>query len=82
MAPTLEECGAICAAAQRAESHLMVGHVCRFNPRFVAAKREIAAGRIGRVVAINARRNVPAAWAEGALDKVNPISDTGIHDTD
>lgn len=82
MAPTLEECDAICAAAKRAESHLMVGHVCRFNPRFVAAKREIAAGRIGRVVAINARRNVPAAWAEGALDKVNPISDTGIHDTD
>ncbi len=82
MAPTLEECAAICAAARRAKSHLMVGHVCRFNPRFVTAKQEIAAGKIGRVVALNARRNVPAAWAEGALDKVNPISDTGIHDTD
>jgi UDP-N-acetylglucosamine 3-dehydrogenase len=82
MAPTLEECAAICAAARRAKGNLMVGHVCRFNPRFIAAKREIAAGKIGRVVSLNARRNVPAAWAEGALDKVNPISDTGIHDTD
>ena len=82
MAPSLEECARICEAGRKAKPILMIGHVCRFNPRITAAKREIAAGAIGKVVAINARRNVPAAWAVGALDKVNPISDTGIHDTD
>ncbi len=82
MAPTVEECEQICRAAKAASTFLMVGHVCRFNPRCIAAKREIAAGSIGRVVSLNGRRNVPAAWAEGALNKVNPISDTGIHDTD
>ena len=39
-------------------------------------------GNIGHVVSLNDRPNVPAAWAAGALDKVNPISDTGIHDID
>ncbi len=82
MAPTVAECQQICDAAEAAETYLMVGHVCRFNPRCIAAKREIDAGNIGHVVSLNGRRNVPAAWAVGALDKVNPISDTGIHDTD
>jgi len=61
---------------------LVVSHVCRFNPRYIAAKRKIDMGSIGHVVSLNGRRNVPAAWAAGASDKVNPISDTGIHDTD
>ncbi len=82
MAPTVAECQKICDAAKAADTYLMVGHVCRFNPRCIAAKREIDSGGIGRVVSLNGRRNVPAAWAVGALDKVNPISDSGIHDTD
>ncbi len=82
MAPTVAECEQICAAARDASTYLMVGHVCRFNPRCIAARKEIAAGGIGRVVSLNGRRNVPAAWAPNALDKVSPISDTAIHDTD
>jgi UDP-N-acetylglucosamine 3-dehydrogenase len=82
MAPTVAECEQICAAARRAETYLMVGHVCRFNPRCIAAHKAIAGGDIGRVVTLNGRRNVPAAWAPNALDKVSPVSDTAIHDTD
>jgi len=82
MAPTVAECEQICAAAKKADTYLMVGHVCRFNPRCIAAQKEITAGSIGRVVSLNGRRNVPAAWAENALNKVSPISDTAIHDTD
>ncbi|MEC9454259.1 MAG: Gfo/Idh/MocA family oxidoreductase [Pseudomonadota bacterium] len=59
-----------------------VGHVYRFNPRCIAAHKAIAAGSMGRVVSLNGRRNVPAAWAENALNKVSPISDTAIHNTD
>lgn len=82
MAPSVEECAAICDAAKKAKGFLMVGHVCRFNPRYAMAKGEIAAGKIGKVVALSARRNIPAAWSEALLDKASPISDTGIHDTD
>jgi UDP-N-acetylglucosamine 3-dehydrogenase len=82
MASTLAECQRICDAARDAESILMVGHVCRFNPRFAAAKREIDAGRIGKVVAITARRNCPAMWTKELLQEIGPILHTGVHDTD
>ena len=59
-----------------------VGHICRFNPRYVSAKREIDAGRIGKVVAINARPNVPAKWVTGQLETIGPILHTCSHDTD
>ena len=82
MASTVEDCQRMCDAARDAEAILMVGHVCRFNPRYVSAKREIDAGRIGKVVAINARRNVPAQWVIDQLDTIGPILHTCSHDTD
>ena len=82
MASTLQDCQRMCDAARDAESNLMVGHICRFNPRYVSAKREIDAGRIGKVVAINARRNVPAKWVTGQLETIGPILHTNSHDTD
>ena len=60
----------------------MVGHVCRFNPRYAAAKQEIDAGRIGKIVAIYARRNLPTWITAGVLDKIGPIIGDGVHDTD
>ena len=82
MASTVEDCQRMCDAARDAEAILMVGHICRFNPRYISAKREIDAGRIGKVVAINARRNVPAQWVIEQLDTIGPILHTNSHDTD
>ena len=82
MASTVEDCRRMCDAARDGEAILMVGHVCRFNPRYVSAKREIDAGRIGKVVAINARRNVPAKWVTEQLETIGPILHTCSHDTD
>ena len=82
MASTVKDCQRMCDAARDAEAILMVGHICRFNPRYVSAKREIDAGRIGKVVAINARRNVPAQWVIDQLDSIGPILHTCSHDTD
>ena len=82
MASTVEECRRMCEAARGGRAFLMVGHVCRFNPRYVSAKREIEAGRIGKVVAINARRNVPARWVIDQLADIGPILHTCSHDTD
>ena len=44
MASTVDDCIRLCEAAKSASGALMVGHVCRFNPRFMAAKREIDTG--------------------------------------
>ena len=82
MASTVEDCQRMCDAARDGEPILMVGHICRFNPRYASAKREIDAGRIGKVVAINARRNVPARWVTAQLETTGPILHTCSHDTD
>ena len=82
MASTMDDCRAIVAAAQSAEGAFMVGHICRFNPRYAAARQEIAAGKIGRIVSLYARRNIPASVTTEILNKIGPIIGDGVHDTD
>ena len=60
MASTVADCDKIVAAAHAARGSFMVGHICRFNPRYAAAKEAIAAGRIGKIISMSARRNLPA----------------------
>ena len=83
MASTVVDCDKILQAADAASGELMVGHICRFNPRYAAAKAEIVAGTIGGVISISSRRNLPT-WVTGAgvLDKIGPIIGDGVHDTD
>ena len=82
MASTVEDCQRIMDAADSANGYFMVGHICRFNPRYALAKREIESGKIGRVVSMYARRNIPAAVSESVLRKIGPIIGDGVHDTD
>ena len=82
MASTVADCEAIVAAAEQAPGKFMVGHICRFNPRYAAAKGEIEAGKIGKIVSIYARRNIPAWVGATVLDKIGPIIGDGVHDTD
>ena len=82
LASTVADCDRIVEAAKQAKGSLMVGHICRFNPRYAAAKEEIASGRIGKVVSIYARRNLPRWITEGVLDKIGPIIGDGVHDVD
>ncbi|HUQ90462.1 MAG TPA: Gfo/Idh/MocA family oxidoreductase [Bryobacteraceae bacterium] len=82
MAATVAECEAIVRASRETGRFCMVGHICRFNPRYAAAKREIDAGAIGRIVSIYARRNIPAEVSKTVLTKIGPIMGDGIHDTD
>lgn len=82
MAHTVQDCRKICDAAAIAEGFLMIGHICRFNPRYATAKREIAAGNIGKVLCLSSRRNIPAAWTPEILNKIGPIIGDAIHDTD
>jgi UDP-N-acetylglucosamine 3-dehydrogenase len=82
MASTVGDCQAILEAAARAEGVLLVGHICRFNPRYRMAKQAIERGAIGRIVSLSSRRNIPAAWTPEILNKIGPIVGDAIHDTD
>jgi UDP-N-acetylglucosamine 3-dehydrogenase len=82
MARTVADCDRIIAAAEKADRILMVGHICRFNPRYAMAREQIAAGEIGKIVSMYARRNIPAARSAAVLEKIGPLLGDGIHDTD
>lgn len=82
MASTVADCDRIIAAASRATGKFMVGHICRFNPRYAAAKKQIESGKLGEIVSIYARRNLPSAVTAGVLDKIGPIIGDAVHDTD
>jgi len=82
MARRLADCDRMIAAADRAGVTLMVGHICRFNPRYAVARERIAAGEIGRIVSMYARRNIPAARSATVLEKIGPLLGDGVHDSD
>jgi UDP-N-acetylglucosamine 3-dehydrogenase len=82
MASTVADCRKIIAASKEAKGVLQIGHIVRFNPRYRMAKQAIDEGRIGKIVALSSRRNIPAAWTPEILKKIGPIVGDAIHDTD
>ena len=82
LAATGEQCRQLVAAAEYASGHFMVGHVCRFDPRVTLAKRAIDEGRVGRIVSMHAKRNLPRAPGHIRLDKISPLMGDGVHDAD
>lgn len=82
----LEDADAIVAAAERGGRFFMVGMVLRFWPEYVELQRRIAAGELGRPLAVSAfRLSPPAAWNEWMADPAQsggvPV-DLLIHDFD
>ena len=82
MASTVADCDKIIAASKKAKGILQIGHICRFNPRYRMAKQAVAEGRIGKIVSLSSRRNIPAAWTPTILEKIGPIVGDAIHATD
>ena len=76
IASTVEDASKIIAASKRSTGVLQIGHICRFNPRYRMAKQAIAAGEIGRIVAMSSRRNIPAAWTPQTSNRSAPLSAT------
>jgi UDP-N-acetylglucosamine 3-dehydrogenase len=58
-APTVEEAQGMLDAAERSGLRFGVGHVERFNPAVLALRDKLAAGVIGRIVQMQARRLSP-----------------------
>jgi predicted dehydrogenase len=72
---------AIAGAADGATGRLMPGHIVRFEPRFVALKRQVESGALGEIAALHASRNRPRATLE-TYGRCHPALVTAIHDID
>src|SRR3569833_53300 len=81
LATNLDDCRAMTEAAASADRYLMVGHVLRFETRYAMLREQIAAGRLGTVVALHARRNRLREHVERYL-RVHLALETAIHDID
>jgi len=66
-------------AAERAGVCLMVGHVERFNPALVALKEHLAAGQLGRLYQVDARRQGPYPMR---VKDVGVAIDLAVHELD
>lgn len=86
LALTVEDGEAIVAAARRSGRIFMVGLVLRFWPEYVELRRRVAAGELGRPIAMSALRlSPPADWADWYADpgvSGGPTVDLMVHDFD
>lgn len=88
MAPTLDECRAMIAAAREAGVTLAVGHCMAWAPPVVKARELVAAGAIGRplTATISASWNTgdPQPWRQSDTTEAGggPLHDAGVHSLD
>jgi UDP-N-acetylglucosamine 3-dehydrogenase len=76
---TIEEGLALIRLAAQRGRHIAVGHVERFNPAVIALKRLIAAGGLGRIFCLHARRLGPFP---PRIRDVGVVLDLATHDLD
>lgn len=81
IATSVDDARRIVEAAGRSGAILVPAHVSRFTPPYRALRAEVAAGRIGDVVAIAARRDRTRTVAEHYAH-VHPAFLTAVHDID
>jgi predicted dehydrogenase len=79
IAATVDEAQALVAQARRLARVLMVGHIERYNPAILELKRRLAAGELGRVFQIHARRLGPFP---ARIRDVGVVVDLATHDLD
>jgi len=82
VAHTLDAAHAIADAADRAAVPVLPGHLLRFEPRWAGAWRRIAAGEIGDVVSIAARRIGNVRDQEVLRGRTTIPLYYGVHDLD
>jgi UDP-N-acetylglucosamine 3-dehydrogenase len=76
---SVEEGRQLISEAECCGSKLMIGHIERFNPAVIALKAHLAAGELGRVFQIDARRQGP--FPVRVVD-VGVVIDLAVHDLD
>ena len=86
MALTVAECDEMIAAAKQSDRLLMVAHVLRFWPEYVALVEFVKSGALGKPLAATAKRLVgPPRWADWFLHPEwtgGEVLDLQVHDVD
>ena len=80
-ATSIEDCDAMAEAARETGRTLMVGQLLRFDPRYSVLRDEIAAGRIGKVVSMNAKRGRMRGGFH-MYERTHPALCNCVHDID
>jgi predicted dehydrogenase len=79
------QCDRMLAAVNRAGVVLQLGFMRRFDAGFVAARRRVEAGEIGRVVAVKSLTHgptTPKPWMYDIRTSNGPLSEVNSHDID
>lgn len=85
MALTLEECDQMLRVTKQAEVVLQMGFMRRFDPSFVAAKEQIAAGDIGEPIMVRSVTRgpgLPPPWAQDPSSGLGMLAEVNSHDFD
>ncbi len=82
LATSLGDCDRIIEACENAGVMLMTGHVCRFDPRYVACREAVESGEVGDVVQVFARRNNITASGRRIGSRTSVAYFLGVHEID
>ncbi len=67
-------------ACKSSGTRIMVGHVLRFDPRYVHLKDSITKGELGDITSLSLKRITPSPMAERLGGKVSIFYYLGVHD--
>jgi predicted dehydrogenase len=81
LATDLDHCDRMIEAAESAGRILMVGHILRFETKYVILQQDIEARRLGKIISMHARRNRTRSLLE-RYDRTHPAMENSIHDVD
>ncbi|WP_251327997.1 Gfo/Idh/MocA family protein [Haloplanus pelagicus] len=82
IADTVADAEAIGEAVEASEADLLVGYVCRFDPRYANLKSRIDDGDFGEFLGIQAARIASAESYEAVAEWTNPLYYLSVHDID
>lgn len=77
-----DEAEAVAALSRDTSLPVVVGNISRFDARYALLRRELEAGKFGRVALVQAKRSFSRAWFAGFGSRVHPVFESMIHDID
>jgi len=82
IAHTLESADAIVALETAYPGRLVIGHMYRFDPRWVALHDAVTAGRLGRLVHLSTRGYTPDYEGRALADHTSLANENSVHGLD
>jgi len=67
---------------ERSPASLMIGYVCRFDPRYAGLRERIESGEFGEILGVQAARISSAEMYDAVADWTNALYYMAVHDID